>query len=75
MFFIQLLLGNVAGQLPKANYIATGGSVICLDKICNTTVDGDIDLSVNMTAPQVHTGNILATVFVFLVSSNDQLTF
>ncbi|XP_026231572.1 uncharacterized protein LOC113172764 [Anabas testudineus] len=42
--------GNSTGQNPQADYIATGGSVICADKICNTSTDGDFNLSVTVKA-------------------------
>lgn len=48
--------GNAVGQAPQADYTASGCSVICADKICDTTIDGDIDLSVSANSSQVPAG-------------------
>ncbi|XP_071338592.1 uncharacterized protein [Trachinotus anak] len=50
--------GSVGGQVPQADYSASGGSVICADKIYGVTIDGDINFSVSMNTPQVCAGTV-----------------
>ncbi|XP_070832802.1 uncharacterized protein [Chaetodon trifascialis] len=50
--------GGAIGQRPQADYTASGGSVICADKICDVTIDGDIDLSVSVKRPQGRAGAV-----------------
>lgn len=53
--------------MSQETYMATGASVICADKICNITVDGDIDLSVTVKAShRERAGNILLSSDWFL---------
>lgn len=54
--FFLLLTGNIK---PQADLTASGGGVICADKISGVHVDGGINFSVSVNAPQENTGNIL----------------
>ncbi|GLD61483.1 uncharacterized protein AKAME5_001329000 [Lates japonicus] len=54
--------GNVAGQVPQADFTALDNSVICADTICNSTFDGDVDLSVTLKSSHVRSGTVEETV-------------
>lgn len=49
VLLFTFLLGDFTGQIPQANYMATGCSVIIADKITNATVD-NLDFSVTIKA-------------------------
>lgn len=59
MNFFSLFFLLLIGNKPQADLTASGGGVICADKISGVHVDECINFSVSVNAPQENTGNIL----------------
>ncbi|KAM9347019.1 uncharacterized protein ABDE67_011344 [Symphorus nematophorus] len=49
---------TAVGQVPQAQYTATGSSFIFADKMTNLNIDGVIDLSVTMTPSHARAGRV-----------------
>ncbi|XP_028446181.1 uncharacterized protein LOC114563578 isoform X2 [Perca flavescens] len=48
--------GNAVGEFPRADYIATGGSVICSDVLSHANINGDLNFNLTIKQSQVPAG-------------------
>ncbi|KAF1382289.1 hypothetical protein PFLUV_G00142200 [Perca fluviatilis] len=50
--------GNAVGEVPRGDYIATNGSVICNDVISHANINGDLNFNLTIKQSQVPAGRI-----------------